>query len=402
MPNIRDVGKTRPFSLGGNSFSEVAMFASVIDARRAASWVVLLLGLSCTGCYASYATPFWAMCPIPRSHVPNEATKMMLPPYVIEPPDVLSINAVQLVPKPPYKIKPLDIFSIQYPADLAAVKDIIEDLVKTGRTLSGNYSVNPDGTFDLGSVYGKVDVVGLTVDEAQKVIEKRLKARQKPEIVELGKVSVALVQSRGLQQILGSHLVRPDGTVGLGTYGGVAITGLTIAEAKQAIEAHLSEYVLNPEISLEVAGFNSKVYYVIYDGAGYGETVIRIPAYGNETVLDAIASVNGLSSVASRRRIWIARPGFDDHPDTIIPVDWKAITRGGAARINYQVFPGDRIYVQAQPLITLDTYIARVLTPMERIMGGIILGVGTYNSLIFAGQSGGIGGTGTGGGGTGV
>ena len=46
---------------------------------------------------------------------------------------------------------------------------------------------------------------------------------------------------------------------------------------------------------------------------------------------------------------WVARPN-PHHPDEILPVDWKGITRLGEPKTNYQVLPGDRIFVKANPL----------------------------------------------------
>ena len=61
------------------------------------------------------------------------------------------------------------------------------------------------------------------------------------------------------------------------------------------------------EVSLEVSGYNSKVYYIVTQGAGFGDGVYRFPITGNETVLDAISQINGLQRVSSKK-IWVARP----------------------------------------------------------------------------------------------
>jgi len=196
------------------------------------------------------------------------------------------------------------------------------------------------------------------------------------------RLSITLAQFRGLQQTRGEHLVRPDGTIGLGTYGCVQVTGLTLAQAKWVIEQHLSQYLLNPEISLDVFAYNSKVYYVITDGAGYGQQVYRFPVTGNETVLDAIGNILGLPAVASKKRIWVARPAPADHGCyQVLPVDWKAITQGGATGTNYQLFPGDRVYVKADALITLDNTLAKLFAPLERILGLTLLGSSTIESV---------------------
>ena len=94
---------------------------------------------------------------------------------------------------------------------------------------------------------------------------------------------------------------------------------------------------------------------MITDGAGFGEQVFRFPITGNETVLDAISQINGLPAVASKRRMWVARPSPCEHCcDQVLPVDWRAITEGGSTATNYQLFPGDRVIVMANRLIEFD------------------------------------------------
>src|SRR5262245_43746139 len=119
------------------------------------------------------------------------------------------------------------------------------------------------------------------------------------------------------QPVSGTHLVRPDGTVGLGIYGSVQLAGLTLDEARDSIRRYLIEAApygsakgIAPEkllVIVDVAAFNSKSYYVITDGAGYGEQVYPFPVTGSETVLDAVSKINGLPAVASKRNIWVAR-----------------------------------------------------------------------------------------------
>jgi protein involved in polysaccharide export with SLBB domain len=102
--------------------------------------------------------------------------------------------------------------------------------------------------------YGSVELLGLTIEEAQKAIRDYLmkSALKNP------RVQVSPAQSRGMQQLQGDHLVRMDGTIGLGLYGSVTVAGMTLDQARKAIEEHLSQYLLNPEISLDVYAYNSK------------------------------------------------------------------------------------------------------------------------------------------------
>jgi polysaccharide export outer membrane protein len=197
-------------------------------------------------------------------------------------------------------------------------------------------------------------------------------------------VTVTLSQAGAVQDIRGEHIVGPDGTVRLGVYGSVRVCGMTLDEAKAVIESHLGQFLYRPLISLDVIGYNSKVYYVVTDGGGSGEQVVRLPATGNETVLDAISYVNGLPPVASKKRIWVSRPGPPGCPRQVLPVDWAAVVCGGETATNYQILPGDRVYVMAQPIVTFDTNLARVLAPFERVLGVTLLGRTTVAA--FEGQ----------------
>jgi polysaccharide export outer membrane protein len=194
------------------------------------------------------------------------------------------------------------------------------------------------------------------------------------------------------QPVRGQHLVRPDGTINLGVYGSVRVAGLTLEQAKEAIANAIRPSLLPDvakefkasDVNVDVLAYNSKVYYIITDGGGYGEQVYRAPFTGNETVLDALALINGLPAVASKRHIWVARrvpDGGHGGSGNILPVDWCSITQGGSAATNYQLLPGDRIYVRAEGLIHLDSKLAKILAPIERGLGITLLGSETVNSI---------------------
>jgi polysaccharide biosynthesis/export protein len=177
--------------------------------------------------------------------------------------------------------------------------------------------------------------------------------------------------------------VNPDGTVRLGMYGSVYVAGKTLPQIKCDIEAHLAKYLYKPEVNVDVGAYNSKYYYVITDFAGSGEQVLRLPVTGNETVLDAISMVGGLSAVSSKK-MWIARPAPAEYcQDQILPVDWRGISRRGHTRTNYQILPGDRVFIMGHPLNGLDTELGRILTPVNRVLGSALLGVSTYNTFRF-------------------
>jgi polysaccharide export outer membrane protein len=202
----------------------------------------------------------------------------------------------------------------------------------------------------------------------------------------------------GPQPIDGQHLVRPDGTVNLGIWGDVSVAGLTTEQAREAVRRHVFNVMkTHPQadknftqvddpaklfVAVDVTGYNSKAYYVITDGAGFGEQIYRFPIQGHETVLDALSNINGLPAVGSKAHVWVARrtPNTNE-PEQILQVDYVGMTQHGITQTNFQILPGDRVYVKAEKAFRVDGYLQKMLTPIERLLGLSLLGSSTYNSI---------------------
>jgi polysaccharide export outer membrane protein len=300
----------------------------------------------------------------PPSSPPSELAKVSLPRYRVAPPDILIIQAVRLFPKDPYYIQTSDYLQI-------TVLGLPPD-----QPIFGTFQVDAGGKVNLGAAYDSVAIAGLTIDEAQAAITRHL-SRHFPG----SQVAISLLQASGVQQVAGEHLIGPDGYINLGVYGSVYVAGMTVDEARAAIEQKLSVYLDQPKVSVEVLIYNSKFYYIITEGAGFGDQMVRIPVTGNETVLDAMSQIGGLQQVSSKR-IWIARPAPKDSAcDQILPVDWQAITRGASTATNYQLMPGDRIFVAEDRLLALNNTVAKIINPIERMFGFTLLSSQTIQFL---------------------
>jgi len=299
--------------------------------------------------------------------LPRELAKVTMPEYMIEPPDILRIELLRVIPPLGYKIESSDILFLQ--------------ITYPGQTepFAGEILVGPDGRINMGSTYGGVvKVSGMTVEETRDAVEKQAAAAG----VKTPRAQVSLIQSRSLAQVRGEYLVPPDGTVGLGTYVSDRMVGLTLTQARAAIEKHFSQKLTAPEVAVDVAAYNSKIYYVVYDGGGRGQQVVRLPITGNDTVLDAVAQLNGLSPVSSQHHIWVARPTpAQGGNDLILPVDWNSITQSASTATNYQLMPGDRLFVKANTLVAVDNWVAMIISPFERVFGVTLLGQTTFQTL---------------------
>jgi polysaccharide export outer membrane protein len=293
----------------------------------------------------------------PAIEPPRELAKMSLPAYRLEPPDMVQLEIVKLVPLPPYHVEVYDVLQI------SVVGTLLD------QPINGYFLIEGEGTINLGPAYGTLRVVGMTIPEITRAVDAHLR-----QILTEPEVSVQLAQAAGTQPINGVYLIGPDGTINLRQYGSVHVAGKTLVEAKLATEEHLRQFLDSPVVWLDVAAYNSKVYYIITQGAGQGDNVVRVPITGNETVLDAISQIHGLSQLSSKK-IWIARPapgGFGC--EQVLPIKWDDITQGALAATNYQVLPGDRVFIAEDGTLATTNYLGKIIGPVERILGFSSLG----------------------------
>ena len=405
------------------------------------SLLLCLLG-GLTGCQSLKRAQHFPgnLPPAVAPDTPRELSKVVMPTYRIEPPDILNIEAVRLVPRSPYTLNTVDLLKIRIQRttiDRLLPGDMVVVRVPGAPGLApidGEFLVQPSGLLSLGPPYGGINVLGLTLEEAESRVEEHLsRTLEAPRTIlslgltgmaaddefavevggtidfghPFGRVAVAgltidqardrlrdhfsqffeepsvlinLLQTGLQQQITGEHLVGPDGTITLGMYGSVSVINLTVDEARMKIEAHLEQFLDEPRVAASVFSFNSKVYYVIAQGAGFGDQVYRFPITGTETVLDAVAQIQGLPEVSSSR-MWIARPSPIDAQFQVLPIDWNQVTSLAGTTTNYQMLPGDRLFVAHDPLIAFDRATSKITAPIERMMGFSILGASTATRL---------------------
>ena len=225
-----------------------------MSCKQAISWstiVGLCVTLCVTGTGCMEHQTQLVMPPMPPPNIPSELTKQTLPTYRIEPPDILLLQ-VMLPPK-----------------------DILDNPVNLWpQPIGGNHLVRIDGTISLGS-WGSVQVAGMTLDEAAEAIRHHVYQR----IVQ----NAAIRQ--GLEDAAHEKAKEPK-------------------EGKEMGRRPVIGIVDNPNkllVAVDVFSYNSKTYYVITDGAGYGEQIYSFPVTGNDTVLQALSNINGIPTVASKR-----------------------------------------------------------------------------------------------------
>jgi polysaccharide export outer membrane protein len=269
--------------------------------------------------------------------------------YVIDPPDILSIEGVKLVPKAPHRLEAFDTLQIRVTG--AFPVQPIDNAY--------NVDVDADGTVNLGPTCGRIAVVGQTIKEADDAIRAEL-SRILPDV----DVTVTLLASSSAQAITGQHLVSTDGRVDLGNYGSVFVAGMTRKEARAAIELKLAEQLDDPKVSVDVLGYNSKVYYVITKGARRGDDVTRasipFPVDGKENVAKALTQVFSdakhdlAPSELTGASVTLRRAAPNGvGVERVYAIEWDPATNAPTPVTNHGILPGDRLFVELTPAAAL-------------------------------------------------
>jgi protein involved in polysaccharide export with SLBB domain len=167
-----------------------------------------------------------------------------------------------------------------------------------------------------------------------------------PYIVEPG--DVLLVQPANLDspvRLPADQPVLQDGTINLGRYGHVVVAGKTVPEIEPEVRAVVEKTTKDAgPILVRLITRVNKIYYVLGEVNAPGS----FPLQGRETVLDGIIAAGGLTDRASRRNIILVRPTAPDSCRAVLPICYNEIVQLGDTSTNYQLAPGDRIYVPSR------------------------------------------------------
>ena len=135
---------------------------------------------------------------------------------------------------------------------------------------------------------------------------------------------------------------------------------------------------------VDVLAYNSKVYYIITQGAGLGDDVVRGADHRQRN-----GDRRGGQPAAASRRCRRPRCGSPAPRPTasaasrFCPINWNDIAQGASTATNYQLMPGDRLFI-AQDRLTLFNNVdrSRCCNPFERIFGFVSLGTSMANRIV--------------------
>lgn len=174
----------------------------------------------------------------------------------------------------------------------------------------------------------------------------------------LGEEDVIEISVMRHPEVSGQFIINNEGKIQYEFIGDLKIEGLKKDEVKNLLTQRLSEYIISPNVTVKIVGYNSKIVYVIGEVGNPGKIFMRGDTI---TVHEALvqAGLPLLSAKTAHSRL--ITPSLDGHPEKKM-VNVHKLLYEGDLRENLVMKPGDTLYVPP----TLMAKTMRVLQPVAQ------------------------------------
>ena len=148
-------------------------------------------------------------------------------------------------------------------------------------------------------------------------------------------------------------IVRPDGRVSFPLVGEIHVTGMTVAEFTEVLRMGLSQYIIQPDVSVNIVQLGGVRVYV------FGE-VARPGAYEltkENRIIDAIGAAGSFTWDTAKKKIFLIHPAQKDKP---IAINLNKMLQTGDMTENYEMHEGDILYLTKNDRLVFSRDIAPI------------------------------------------
>jgi polysaccharide export outer membrane protein len=175
----------------------------------------------------------------------------------------------------------------------------------------------------------------------------------------LGPEDVVQIMVRNQPDFSGYFVVGPEGHIQYNWCGDIKAEGLTKEELKALLTEKLAEYVRYPEVSVAIVEYNSKAVYIVGSVNNPG----KYPMKGDHIELrDALVLAGLPTDTSALSRAKIVRETEDGPVD--IQVNLKDLLYKGQMDKNFELLPGDIVYVPMSRFVKTTDVMSQTLGPV--------------------------------------
>ncbi len=220
----------------------------------------------------------------------------------------------------------------------------------------------------------------MSVEEAEKIAEAEIQRLLKEEGISptptsgievnpdaekstytLGESDIIEINVLRHPEVSGKYVINSEGNIQYEFIGDTQLSGKTKEEAVAYLKEQLSEYIIAPEVTLKILGYNSKVVYVIGEVGRPGKIYMQGDTI---TVREALIQAALPLLTAKSAKSLLITPSSDGKPKKI-KVNVEKLLYEGDLRENFVMKPGDTLYIPPTGLAK----VMRVLKPVAEPIG---------------------------------
>lgn len=188
-----------------------------------------------------------------------------------------------------------------------------------------------------------------------------------PEVIQdlstysLGKTDIIEISVLRHPEVSGQYVINNEGKIQYEFVGDVKIEGMTKDEVRDNLTELLATYIIAPEVTVKIVGYNSKVVYVIGEVARPGKIYMRGDTI---TVREALMQAGLPLLTAATGKSRLITPAETGKPENK-RVNVHKLLYEGDLRENLVMQPGDTLYIPA----TVLAKTMRILNPIAQPIG---------------------------------
>lgn len=157
-----------------------------------------------------------------------------------------------------------------------------------------------------------------------------------------------------------SYVIRPDGRFEFPLIGVIETKGKTVSSLEQELEKRLSEFIIDPDITINITTMGTTRVFVLGEVKRAGMFELT----KNHRVLDALGAAGGFTEKAAKKSIYLIRDGKADSLQKL-NIN-KFLTKGDLSQ-NVVLQEGDCLYLTSNHKIS---FVNDILLAAQRVLSG--------------------------------
>ena len=145
-----------------------------------------------------------------------------------------------------------------------------------------------------------------------------------------------------------AYIVRPDGRISFPLVGTIDTTDKTVGQFTEELRTKLSEYLANPDVSVNLIQWGTTRVFVLGEVAKAGLYELN----KSHRVLDAIGAANGFTKDAAKKKVFLIRDGDEKKTTQLNFNDY--LTKGDLKQ-NVVLHEGDCLYLTSNGRFNFNT-----------------------------------------------